>query len=824
MKKLIFLIAGILCLTLALMLIIKKNDYNNSYNFILHFDEAEKVNFDKSPDLNAFAYAKPLTFDRDFFFPNLRLLFSGDVKILLQQGNAGKTFDEKISNGGFRFVFPAKGTTGTYKFFFKKKDPSNYWLVEYAFHGESCDITTVRCKSGKTEEINKLDYQIRGEKKKVFSIVFFSDFLVLLDKNNILFQMRDPVLYEAGNIGLDCDMRTAGNKDSLVKFAQMTEESEADLLDWHKHNLPEMKSYKFNTLEREWNRISYRQNLIVPGKQSDFLQRFKIGDVVRPSIFFTMNASLTYTLRVPENGLLEFYLSVVPFYVHKLDRLRFTASIEDIKSNRTRTLTYDFGKLTKIPNSFILCSMDLKEFGGSKCRVTFRFSTSDGKLPADEKKILLLLSSPAIYQQRKDDEYNVILISLDTLRASNLGCYGYRRETSENIDKFAGEGITFKNATACSDWTLPSHMSMLTSTYPFECGLIKSENIAVKKVGMAFEGSFVADETQTIAGYLQEASYKTVAVHGGRYLSEFYGFDKGFSVYHEMKGNAEEAVELAIKYLESNKKNKFFLFFHTYEIHAPYEHDYFLNQLTPSELTTKNKTIARYDSGIRYTDIQIGRLIDWLKKNRLFEKTLVIITSDHGENFDRIRTVEEIGSHGNTLYDSETQVPLILGGCAPFNREFAVANQVSSADILPTIMDFLGIPVDDNVRGISLMPLIEGKKTGQRMAYSEGIRAINEKKSVRTIENKLIATMKGKNTKNSGAIDYELYDLARDEGESKNIYALKPGIANTLVQYLKQIWMSVENNRRKLARTQHELPQKNEQLLRDLKGLGYLGN
>lgn len=824
MKKFFISLTVILLLALALMLIIKKGNNDYSYNFILHFDEAEKSNFDNKTALNTFAFSKPLTFDYDFFFRHLQLLFSGDVKVLLQQGNAGKTVDEKISNGGFRFVFPAKGTTGTYKFFFKKKDSSNYWLVEYTFHGESCDITTVRCKSGKTEEINKLDYQIRGEKKKVFSIVFFSDFLVLLDKNNILFQMRDPVLDESGNIGLDCEMRTAGNRDSLVKFAQMTEKSEADLLDWHKHNLPEMKSYKFNTLEREWNGISYRQNLIVSGKQSDFLQRFKIGDVVRPSIFFTMNASLIYTLKIPENGLLEFYLSVVPFYVHKLERLRFTASVEEIKSNKTRIFTYDFGKISKIPNSFIPCSMNLKEFGGSKCRVTFKFATSDGKLQADEKKILLLLSSPAIYQLRKVDEYNVILISLDTLRASNLGCYGYPRKTSENMDKFAGEGTVFKSATACSDWTLPSHMSMLTSTYPFECGLIKSEKIALKKVGMAFEGSFVADETQTIAGYLQEASYKTIAVHGGRYLSEFYGFDKGFSVYHEMKGNAEEAVELAIKYLENNKKNKFFLFFHTYEIHAPYEHDYFLTQLSPSELTTNNKTIARYDSGIRYTDIQIGRLIDWLKKNRLFEKTLVIITSDHGENFDRIRTVEEIGSHGNTLYDSETQVPLILGGCAPFNKKFAVSDQVSSADILPTIMDFLGIPVDDNVRGISLMPLIEGKKVARRMAYSEGIRAVNEKKSVRTLDNKLIATLKRKSTKNADETDYELYDLIRDGQESKNIYALKPGIANTLVQNLKQIWKSVETNRRKLAKKQHELPQKNEQLLRDLKGLGYLGN
>jgi arylsulfatase A-like enzyme len=291
-----------------------------------------------------------------------------------------------------------------------------------------------------------------------------------------------------------------------------------------------------------------------------------------------------------------------------------------------------------------------------------------------------------------------------------------------------------------------------------------------------------------------------------------------------MNGKAEDAVDLAIKYLENNKKHKLFVFFHTYEIHSPYKHDYFVAQLPLSERTYRNNTIARYDSGIRYTDIQIGRLISWLKTNNLFEKTLIIITSDHGENFNHIRTKEGMGSHGNTLYDSEIHVPLILGGAVPFNQKLAIADQVSSVDILPTIMDFLNIPINEKARGISLMPLIDGKKMTQRMAYSEAIRVMEEKKSVRTLEYKLIANLNGKNKNNSDKIDYELYDLVHDERETENIFALKSTVAKTFIQYLKQIMKSVDVNRGQLAKTKQQSPQLDKELLNDLKGLGYIGN
>jgi len=824
MKKFFIIFIIILVLAAILLFVVKKDGNDSAYNFIFHFDEAEKINFENGTELDAFLPSRTLSFAREVIQRQVFLLFSNNVKVLLTNGIAREEFGNETGRGGFRFIFPAKGMTGIYNFYFKKTDESNYWLVEFAFHGESSGIKIIRCKAGISEEINRFDYQIKSNRKLVFMLVFFSDFLVLMDESNILFQIRDPSLKGIGKIGLDCKKGNIENADHAVKFAQMPESIEDYLLKWHNANFPAKQYHRFNYKEREWNRISYRQNLVINGKMDDYLKRLKIGNSVRPSILFRMNASLIYTMKVPENGILEFYLSVAPLYIHQLGRLNFTVQIEQIRGNKTRTLIYNFGRLKKNPGAFIPCSLDLKEFGGSKCRVTFKFSTPDGKLLADERKILLSLSSPAIYPQRGDDDYNVILISLDTLRASSLGCYGYQRETSKNIDKFAREGIIFKNAIACSDWTLPSHMSMFTSMYPFECGLIKNEKSTMKKIGLAFNGTFIADETQTIAGYLQEAGYKTIAVHGGGYVSEFYGFDKGFSLYDRMNGKAEDAVELAIKYLENNKKHKLFLFFHTYEIHEPYKHDYFLAQLPSTERTYKNNTIARYDSGIRYADIQISKLINWLKKNSLFDKTLIIITSDHGENFDRLRTKEGAGSHGNTLYDSEIHVPLIFGGAVPFNQKLAIADQVSSVDILPTLMNFLNIPVNGKVRGISLIPLIEGKKMAQRMAYSEGIYIMKEKKSVRTLENKLIANLKEKNKNNSAEINYELYDLVRDKKESENIFALKPTMAKTFVQYLKQIMKSIDVNRGQLSKTRLQFLQHDKELMNDLKGLGYIGN
>jgi len=822
MKKFYLFFIIISILAIILFFVVKKDADDSAYNFILHFDEAEKINFENGVELDTFLPSKNLSFAPGVIQSQVFLLFSNNVKVLFGNGIAREKFKEETGRGGFRFIFPAKGTAGTYNFSFKKKDESNYWAAEFVFKGELSEIKIIKCQAGISEEIDRFDYRIKG--KQVFMIIFFSDFLVLMDESNILFQMRDPSLKSSGKIGLESRIGSIKNVDHVIKFAQMPESIEDYLVNWHNANFPAKQYHSFNYNEREWNRISYRQNLIIHGKTDDYLRRLKIGTAVRPSILFRINAALIYTMKVPENGILEFYLSAVPLYIHQLGRLNFTVSIEQIHGSKTRTLMHNYGKLKKNPGAFIPCSLDLKEFGGSKCRVTFKFSTPDRKLLADERKILLSLSSPAIYPERKDDDYNVILISLDTLRASSLGSYGYQRETSKNMDKFAREGIIFKNAIACSDWTLPSHMSMFTSMYPFECGLIKNEKSTLKKIGLAFGGTFIADETQTIAGCLQETGYKTIAVHGGGYVSEFYGFDKGFSLYDRMNGKAEDAVELAIKYLENNKKHKLFMFFHTYEIHDPYKHDYFVAQLPPSERTYKNNTIARYDSGIRYTDMQIGKLIDWLKKNGLFEKTLIIITSDHGENFDRLRTKEGAGSHGNTLYDSEIHVPLILGGAVPFNQKLSIADQVSSVDILPTIMDFLNIPVNGKVRGISLIPSIDGKKMGQRMAYSEGIHTKEEKKSVRTLENKLIANLKGKNKNNSDEINYELYDIVRDKQESENIFSIKTTAAKTFVQYLKQIMKSIDVNRGQLAKTRHQLPQHDKELMKDLKGLGYIGN
>jgi arylsulfatase A-like enzyme len=308
--------------------------------------------------------------------------------------------------------------------------------------------------------------------------------------------------------------------------------------------------------------------------------------------------------------------------------------------------------------------------------------------------------------------HGIILISLDTLRADHLSIYGYHRNTSPFIDAFAKESIVFENAVVQSTWTLPSHMSIMTSLYPAFHGVKKADER-------------LADDHLTLAELLQGGGYRTAAFTDGGWMRAVFGFDQGFDIYDDRGGGIAHILPRVKKWIDENKSEPFFLFIHCYDIHSPYNppppytnifHDFtYHGHLTPSRetlgLAAMNKLkvndddlrhfIALYDGGIRYTDKKIGEFLLYLQNSGLEDQSLIIITSDHGEAFKEHNSF----LHWQLYYRPNLCVPLIMRIPNYPKKEIRIKELVQSIDLLPTILEIAGLPDHSKAQGESLLSL-----------------------------------------------------------------------------------------------------------------------
>ncbi len=383
------------------------------------------------------------------------------------------------------------------------------------------------------------------------------------------------------------------------------------------------------------------------------------------------------------------------------------------------------------------------------------------------------------------ENFNVILIDVDTLRSDHLGAYGYEKDTSPNIDKFAKESLVFTNAVSQSVWTLTSVVSVFTSKYPSTHGVLSKNDRII-------------DKDITLAEILKDNGYKTQAFVGaqttrGDMLSVF-GFAKGFDEYNDWIGlYYNTSIPLATEWLKKNSDQKFFLFIHSYDVHDPYHkpepyenffdptYSGFVDKLTLTtdkggDITKVKKfgdnyvylndtqnvilsqkdvdhIIAHYDGNIRYADSWLGKFLSLLENLHLMNKTIVIIFGDHGETlFDHV--LEESRSIGHSgLYDEVIRVPLIIKH--PFFNG-TIEKQAQLIDITPTLLDFLKIEIPEYLQGKSLVPLIKNNTDINPEAFSEGFQGT---KSVRTLKWKLISKFH----------EFELYDLVNDKKEQNNV-------------------------------------------------------
>ncbi len=537
----------------------------------------------------------------------------------------------------------------------------------------------------------------------------------------------------------------------------------------------------------------------------------------RPALLFHPGDELRYKVRVGDESVLSCRVAE-----KQTGKKKSRDSIEVILTKNSKEISRDMlsahgaGKKKDGNMRYIL---NLAAEGNVE--LIFRHSAGAG-----EEAEPLYLVAPVLRKKRSERSKNVILISLDTLRADRLGCYGHTRPTSPAIDSFASKSILFSNCFSSAPGTLPSHMAMLTGRYPSGAGYIKVPPERMVSTNR------IAWNVHTIAEHLKTAGYLTHGITDGGQVKGLFGFRRGFDSYSDSHKNPEGKgiranVDEAIKWLDENGSSKFFLFFHSYEIHKPYTRDFFLQELETGA-AARDKALARYDSGIRYADAEIGRLLDYLKSTGLFENTLIIITSDHGENFRYKYKEHEWGHHGTSLYDPEIHVPLIIGGSVNFEKGKSIEPQVRLVDIAPAILDYVGIEPLNSMRGISLFSAL-GNNTGslikERIVYAEGCYGreenVKEIKGIRAGSGKYSVTYRFVGKDGDISECEEFYNLKTDPDEMTNL-AKSSG---EVTRRYREIYKSITKNLKEVIKNLERgliLESLHQGLYKELKALGYL--
>jgi arylsulfatase A-like enzyme/Flp pilus assembly protein TadD len=354
---------------------------------------------------------------------------------------------------------------------------------------------------------------------------------------------------------------------------------------------------------------------------------------------------------------------------------------------------------------------------------------------------------------RAGRDFNVILITLDTVRADKIGCYGCDQVRTPGIDGLAARGLRFQECIAQTPLTLPSHTTILTGTFP-------------NYHGVRDNGGFVAPpEIVTLAEVFKQAGYQTAAFVAAYVLDSHWGLDQGFDTYFDQfdlseareisLGNirrpANEVVDQVLPWLEARKSDKFFVWVHLYDPHSPYQ---------PPPPYDREYAGQPYLGEIAFADSQVGRLWDFVEQNGLADRTFVVFAGDHGESLGDHQ--EE--THGFFLYQETLRVPLIF--VTPFTRLNGRVSErpAQLADIMPTILEMCGQPRPPQVQGRSLVREFFGR-SGERpgLIYSETYSprfhfGWSELRSVQDERYQLIIAPR-----------MELYDLDSDPGELHNL-------------------------------------------------------
>jgi choline-sulfatase len=407
--------------------------------------------------------------------------------------------------------------------------------------------------------------------------------------------------------------------------------------------------------------------------------------------------------------------------------------------------------------------------------------------------IAFLLTFTGTAQRRGPD---LILITLDTVRADRIGTYGYKAAATPNLDRLASEGVRFDDATAHAPLTAPSHASILTGLYPSRLGV--RDNAAAP----------LPDSAMTLAETLRDAGFRTGAFVGAFVLDRAYGFSQGFETFdadfgrfesglkQQAQRSARAVVERAIHWLEQTPASqRVFLWVHLYDPHTPY---------APPPQYLRRFARSPYDGEIAYVDTWLGRLFEALRTTDRYDGSVVSVIADHGESLGEHGEDE----HGFFIYDAVLRIPWILKLPAA-KSPVVVREQTRAVDLVPTVLDLLGVRAPEELDGESLVPVIEGKARATVPAsYAESLYprlhfGWSELRAVRDGEWKFIDAPRP-----------ELYALRADWREQRNIAPERERLVAGLRAELARI-----------RRNEVDAPgvQPDAETLERLRSLGYVG-
>ncbi|MBZ0269123.1 sulfatase-like hydrolase/transferase, partial [bacterium] len=392
--------------------------------------------------------------------------------------------------------------------------------------------------------------------------------------------------------------------------------------------------------------------------------------------------------------------------------------------------------------------------------------------------------------------WNVLLVTIDTLRADRVGFAGYRGAHTPTMDGLAGEGVVLDNVVASAPVTLPSHATILSGLYPPRHG--------------ALDNGFYSlpEDVPTLATILRDAGYRTGAFLGAAVLAKRYGLARGFDEYDDrIQGKREmghayrerraaEVSRLAAAWVRGgNDDRPFFAWVHYYDPHASY---------APPARYAKRFAGNPYDGEVAYTDAALGTLLEELRADGRLGKTLVIVTADHGEAFGDGGEL----THGFLLRESTLRVPLILSAPGMLPAARRIAGVTPTADIVPTVLDLLGEPVPEGLDGESLLPAIGRGRTRDRYAYSE------TRLPTDLFGWAMLSGVRGRRWAWVRAPRPELYDLQADPAEARNLDGTRDELATSLDGRVQEVL-----DRSREADAAHRL---DAEQLETLRSLGYV--
>jgi arylsulfatase A-like enzyme len=547
-----------------------------------------------------------------------------------------------------------------------------------------------------------------------------------------------------------------------------------------------------------------------------------LQDETRRAIVPPPKSPVQIPVEIPPESALRFSIAAATLTDPEFDSpLEFRVTLRDRDRDET---VFRETLQRRDRNRWLDRELSLSDWGGAKAQLALEVSDGTGE------DVFPVWGNPVILPSRAaSNARQVILISIDCLRADHVGANGYERDTTPRIDAFAKEGVVFENAISTSATTLPTHMSMFT-------GLTPSEHGASNRHRLSPSVAYLPE-------LLLSAGFQTDAVVSGAYVSQYFGFERGFRSYLSLhQPRASETVDAALQVLRRTEGADRFLFLHLIDAHWPYRppaefEERFgpirtnvervlgkvLEQIPPDDPAEIEQARDLYDAEIAYADQELGRFFDELRARGLYDRALILLTADHGEAFF------EHGSwqHGWTLFDEIVRVPLIVKWPED-ERPGRVSRLASQVDLFATILEQAGIR-SPHARSTSLSALVPGRAEAPERSYvvseflatPDPAKPPHKKVAFRSESQKYIVTFRtGDDDLTVAEIESEeLYDLAKDPGEHENLF---PRSAEETERLRRMLLTYLEESRAQRGKSLGEAVDEDDILRERLRSLGYI--